>query len=188
MAVEILMQSEQVSALVDGELRGEECVQALAQLSDSEDARAHWYAYHLVGDVMRSPELARGAMQDADFVQRLRERLQDERGLSLEPPVQLLQPERRESANDNQWRWVAGLASLAALAVVGWQLLADQGAMVRPSQLVEVVAPGAGEMPRMIRDPRLDQLLAAHQQSGGTSALQMPAGFLRNATFEQPAR
>jgi sigma-E factor negative regulatory protein RseA len=40
----------------------------------------------------------------------------------------------------------------------------------------------------MIRDPRLDELLAAHKQFGSTSALQMPAGFLRNATFEAPAR
>jgi sigma-E factor negative regulatory protein RseA len=40
----------------------------------------------------------------------------------------------------------------------------------------------------MIRDPRLDELLAAHKQFGSTSALQMPAGFLRNATFETPDR
>jgi sigma-E factor negative regulatory protein RseA len=40
----------------------------------------------------------------------------------------------------------------------------------------------------MIRDPRLDELLAAHRQLGGASALQAPAGFLRNATFEAPAR
>ncbi|OYU41868.1 MAG: anti-anti-sigma factor, partial [Burkholderiales bacterium PBB4] len=40
----------------------------------------------------------------------------------------------------------------------------------------------------MIRDPHLAALLAAHKQFGGTSALQMPAGFLRNATFEGPAR
>ena len=31
-------------------------------------------------------------------------------------------------------------------------------------------------------------LLAAHKQFGGTSALQMPAGFLRNATFEGGGR
>ncbi|MHB8949586.1 MAG: sigma-E factor negative regulatory protein, partial [Rhodoferax sp.] len=37
---------------------------------------------------------------------------------------------------------------------------------------------------RMIRDPQLDALLAAHKQFGGTSALQGPAGFLRNATFD----
>lgn len=40
----------------------------------------------------------------------------------------------------------------------------------------------------MIRDPRLDELLAAHRQYGNTTALQMPAGFLRNATFEAPRR
>jgi sigma-E factor negative regulatory protein RseA len=40
----------------------------------------------------------------------------------------------------------------------------------------------------MLRDPRLDELLAAHKQYGGASALQMPAGFLRNATFEAPQR
>ena len=40
----------------------------------------------------------------------------------------------------------------------------------------------------MIRDPGLDEMLAAHRQLGGASALQTPAGFLRNATFEAPAR
>jgi len=38
----------------------------------------------------------------------------------------------------------------------------------------------------MLRDARLDALLEAHQQAGGGS--QMPSGFLRNATFEGPAR
>jgi sigma-E factor negative regulatory protein RseA len=40
----------------------------------------------------------------------------------------------------------------------------------------------------MVRDSRIDQLLAEHQQFGGTSALQMPTGFLRNATFEKTVR
>jgi sigma-E factor negative regulatory protein RseA len=40
----------------------------------------------------------------------------------------------------------------------------------------------------MIRDPRLDELLAAHKQFGGASALQQPAGFLRNATFQPAGR
>jgi sigma-E factor negative regulatory protein RseA len=38
----------------------------------------------------------------------------------------------------------------------------------------------------MLRDARLDELLAAHQQAGGGS--QMPSSFLRNATFEGPSR
>jgi sigma-E factor negative regulatory protein RseA len=40
----------------------------------------------------------------------------------------------------------------------------------------------------MLRDARLDALMAAHKQFGGTSALQMPAGFLRNATFDGSER
>ncbi|MDP1968827.1 MAG: sigma-E factor negative regulatory protein [Burkholderiaceae bacterium] len=44
------------------------------------------------------------------------------------------------------------------------------------------------DRPVMLRDTRLDELLSAHKQFGGTSALQMPAGFLRNATFEVPVR
>ena len=38
----------------------------------------------------------------------------------------------------------------------------------------------------MVRDARLEELLAAHKQFGATSALQEPSGFLRNATFEMP--
>lgn len=45
---------------------------------------------------------------------------------------------------------------------------------------------GNGNPQVMLRDPRLDQLLEAHQQAGGAS--QMPSGFLRNATFEGPTR
>lgn len=191
MTQERWMPHEQVSALADGQLQGEEFAQVLALLGDSEDARAHWHACHLVGDVLRSAELAQTAAQDADFVLRLRARLQADRAAApraLLAPPQVLAQAGAESANGHRWRWAAGLASLAALAVVGWQLLADQGGSVVAPQLVQTVLPGEGEMARMIRDPRLDQLLAAHQQLGGTSALQMPAGFLRNATFERPAR
>ena len=48
------------------------------------------------------------------------------------------------------------------------------------------VGVGNGRPQVMLRDPRLDQLLEAHQQAGGAS--QMPSGFLRNATFDRPSR
>ena len=41
---------------------------------------------------------------------------------------------------------------------------------------------------KLIRDPRLDRYLAAHQQFAGTSALGVPSGFLRNAAAEVPNR
>lgn len=201
---ENLTQREQLSALADGQLRGEAMAQAL-QFAEQEEGMATWQIYHLVGDVLRSPELARPA-DDGAFLRRLQQQL------ALEPSPVRAAPERwapvavspervaTEAANAPLWGWkmVAGFASLAVVAAVGWNAWSDiQGAntgaqlAAAPAATLTAVAEaegGAGGAPVMIRDPRLDELLAAHKQFGGTSALQMPAGFLRNATFEAPAR
>lgn len=184
-----------VSALADGELRGAEFGLALAALQSDPEARARWHGYHLVGDVLRQGTGAAVRGPDEAFVARLRERMARETP-RVAPAAPVLRPASLSvtSANDAVWRWklVAGLCSLAAVGVLTWQLAAPALNTAAP-QLAQVVpAPvvvqAVGEAPVMIRDPRLDQLIAAHQQQGGTSALQMPAGFLRNATFERPAR
>jgi sigma-E factor negative regulatory protein RseA len=202
MTQQISTPNELVSALTDGELRGEAFVKSVQWLEESEEARASWHTYHLVGDVLRSGEMAATGAHDAAFVARLRSRLQGE--------VQLVQTERaidfevsdtrqervgdlnhHEVANDASFRWklVAGFASVAAVTVVGWQLVAGVNAPSGAPQLARVEVRTAERQAQvMIRDPQLDQLLAAHQQSGGISALQMPAGFLRNATYDRPAR
>jgi len=190
---------ELASALADGELQDAEFAQALTALQASAQAQARWHTYHLVGDVLRAGAGAAMGGQDAAFMARLRQRLQEEQG-----PARQNVPTRRgavqESANDSVWRWklVAGLSSLAAVAVLGWQLAVSRPGEEAAAKLAssgvpeQTVAPltqlASADTPQMIRDPRLDQLIAAHQQLGGTSALQMPAGFLRNATFERPAR
>jgi sigma-E factor negative regulatory protein RseA len=191
---------ELVSALADGQLSGEAFVQALDWLEVSDEARANWHAYHLVGDVLRSGELAALGASDSAFVARLRSRLKGE--LVYQQPeiaIDLIAGEAqtrsmtgrientKESANDTSWRWrlVAGFASAAAVAVVAWQLVAGLTSPVAAPQLARIEVQPEQEQPQiMIRDPQLDKLLAAHQQSGGISALQKPAGFLRNATFD----
>lgn len=205
---ENLSQREQLSALVDGQLDGEEWAQAL-QFASEDDGRSSWHLYHLVGDVLRSPELAHHAADNGEFLHRLQHRLAQEplvgrplqEGLetAVAPPAPL-----RQAANAPvfHWKMLAGLASVAVVAVVGWnswgslqggtpaggvQLAAAPSAA--PVQAPPTVALAANQAPQvMLRDPRLDELLAAHKQFGATSALQMPAGFLRNATFEAPAR
>ena len=106
-----------------------------------------------------------------------------------------MRPAPSPAANDNWWKVLAGVASVAALGAVAWNLFSAQPA-AQP-QLAAVpavpVAPAVAQadpraQPAMIRDPRLDQLLAAHRQLGGAGALQTPSGFLRNATYEGPAR
>lgn len=173
-----------VSALVDGQLRGTEFAQAMALLDDSAEARQRWHSYHVMGDAMRTGQ-ADVRPHDADFVLRLRARLQQEPALTAlqDAPVPAkihvtLTSTAKPSANDRWWPLVVGLASVAMVTVVAWQ--GFQGLVAPDPQLAAA--------PVMIRDPHIDALLAAHRQFGGTSALQAPTGFLRNATFEEGAR
>ncbi len=118
-------------------------------------------------------------------------------------PAAPLVPARGASANDAQFRWklVAGLASVVAVAALSWSALVPAGGGGQAAPLLAQAVPAVQGAPGvqavamagpgrqvMMRDPRLDQLLVAHKQFGGTSALQMPAGFLRNATYEEPSR
>ncbi|MEK9950666.1 MAG: sigma-E factor negative regulatory protein [Curvibacter sp.] len=187
--LQALRAPELVSALMDGELQGAALARAMETVPSDPQALACWQDYQLVGELLRHGSAAACGPRDEAFVARLRTRLAPQ-GAALavpsEPPVA-----PRASANDAVWRWklVAGLCSLMAVAVLGWQLVALRPDLPAP-QLASAVPPAQApaEASVMIRDARLDQLIAAHQQQGGSSALQMPAGFLRNATFERPAR
>ncbi|MCJ0764300.1 sigma-E factor negative regulatory protein [Variovorax terrae] len=201
---------ESVSALADGQLRGDEFARAVQLAAHDAQAQAAWRTYHLIGDVLRSGELA-ACGRDAAFVQRFQARLQREPlPAAAMPAIAEAAPESRpvsrpapvaEAANESSFRWklVAGFASLAAVAAIGWN---SAGSLMRPEVPTLALAPLpaapaqqpvalASNDPQaqvMIRDPRLDELLAAHKQLGGMSVLQMPASFLRNATFDGPAR
>jgi sigma-E factor negative regulatory protein RseA len=190
--------SELISALADGQLAGEDFARALAACEADAQALDSWNTYHLIGDVLRSPELSPHAA-DTAFVARLQTRLRQEPVVVAAPvlPGGHRAPAGRiagEAANDAGFRWklVAGFASIAAVAAIAWnagagllpQAVAPQLARSEPAaQQVLVVS----EQGTMVRDARMQELLAAHRQQGGTSALQMPAGFLRNATFESPS-
>ncbi|VTU39838.1 hypothetical protein H4CHR_04823 [Variovorax sp. PBS-H4] len=211
--------NEQVSALADGHLRDDEFAQVIDEVCGSDELRATWHAYHVVGDVLRSG--VHTACSDSSlFLSRLQKRL------ATEPSVPALAPDaaampvlrRAEAANEPVFRWklVAGAASLAAAAAIGWNwvgvvgprpaaqlaqqqqqqqqqgsgsVLAASGSAPQGGSSVLTpmrVVVGSGNPQVMLRDPRLDQLLEAHQQAGGAS--QMPSGFLRNATFDGPSR
>jgi len=199
---------EILSALADGELAGAEFAVALeACQRDGDAAFASWSSYHLIGDVLRSPASGLRAA-DAQFLARFNQRLggqavaQDAKAYSagLEPVAQKIQSAmvsglgRRAASNDGSFRWklVAGLASLAAVASVAWNIsglsspasTAQLAQAQLPLQQVLVASPQGP----VLRDARLEELLAAHRQLGSRSALQEPSGFLRNATFENDGR
>lgn len=189
---------ELLSALVDGELSSADLDRLMAA---GQPLAASWSCYQVVGDALRGP--AGGAVPArSSCVTAVMARLRDE-----VPPLPLAEPGparvRGLAANEAVFRWklVAGLASLAAVGVLTWQVVSQPApsagpqlaqmpvpapalAVAEPAS-TEVVVPGG--LGPVIRDAQLDELLAAHRQLGG-SALQMPAGFMRNATFETPQR
>ncbi len=216
MNTENLNINEQISALVDGQLSGEAVSQTVQTLVQDDQARANWRAYHVVGDVLRAQALSLGGAKDAEFLTRIRARLQDEAApLRTERPMDSVlnlvdiekslgvYPGEMDAANDPKlrWKWVVGFASLALVTVLCWRLMDAQAPSSNPVQWAQTpamtpltplpaqtAAVPQESAPILVRDPRLDQLLQAHQQFGGASALQMPSGFVRNATFDRPAR
>ncbi|WP_349280664.1 sigma-E factor negative regulatory protein [Polaromonas hydrogenivorans] len=197
--------SELLSALADDQLGEEEFAAALDACGHDESALDCWAAYHLIGDVLRSPAGPRAPMAvgaELAFVSRLNKRLAQEPLITAPPvlnktlPAAPLQPaagrihHRGPASNDGNFRWklVAGVASLAAVSAIAWNasgLLAPasvpQMAQASSSQIVVTSSQGP-----VVRDARLEELLAAHRQFGAASALQESSGFLRNATFEMP--
>lgn len=202
---------ELVSALADGQLRGEEFARTVEWVDTAEEARLTWHVYHLVGDVLRSGDTVSSA-RDVAFVQRLKLALQQEAPLlpriratdAVVENTQVSVPAGMNSVKDRaangarfDWKLLAGVASLALVTVIGWQSWSAADALRAVPQLAQaplpavspdVVAVSALEPQAMLRDPQLDALLAAHKQFGGTSAFQVPTGFLRNATFEGAGR
>lgn len=197
---------EQLSALADGEL-GPEQAAALVQASRQDASMLQtWGSYHAIGDALRAH--ARDAQTSG--AKPLTAQLPQ---WAEQPAVPL--SSRPAAANDALFRWklVAGVAALAAVGSVVWALVGAQGGPVSaqlaqrsgpaatavatasadavpasPAAANAAAANAAESAPVMIRDARLDELLAAHKQFGGASALQQPAGFLRNATFQQAGR
>ena len=215
MARETMNDQEVISALADGQLSGDEFVRAMNLLESSSENRSTWHAYHVVGDMLRMGEVP-AVQRDYAFLQRLQSTLAHEAAPSNNQvhPVfdsatsRLALPSKLAPAgNDAQFRWKAwgGLASICAVSFVSWQMYVGVDEQARfaqvaaPAETVQVIvqapvvavagnaSPGGADSV-MIRDPRLDALLAAHQQSGGASAFQNPTGFVRSATFTEVGR
>jgi sigma-E factor negative regulatory protein RseA len=183
---------ELVSALADGQLQGEEFAQGVEAATLDPHGREAWLAYHVIGEVLRSGELAAGTRPEA-FLGSLRISLQQEQPWSSARPVTQLDPPDvplPAAANDSSFRWklVAGFASVAAVGAIAWSLAGGMPGKAEQAQLAanNGTVLQASERGVMIRDPQLDEFMAAHRQLGGASVL--PAGFVRNATLEGPGR
>ena len=208
---------ERLSALLDGELDANAVTQACAQWRESAESRVTWHAYGLIGDALRSDDLAGHAARDAGFLAALRARMASEPVVLAPQPREVLAeaslpaaPRAAVGGGTRRWSWMAPTAVAAGFVVVASVLSltrpgvslerADATSVAQapaplPSTatLVGTSAPPAEPQTfiasgQLIRDARLDRYLAAHKQFAGSSALGVPSAYLRNATAEVPGR
>jgi len=192
--------AEEFSALVDGELGTDGVARACASWRSDARSRQSWHAYHLIGDVLRSDDLASHPARDADFLNRLRERLADE-PVVLAPaamPAAAAPPSMGGRRALRHWRAgaavAAGFVAVAGVLVVMRSPEPQPAAELARAPVVPVVAEAGAEQAayvtdgRVMRDARLDRYLAAHQQFAGASALGVPSAFLRSATADASKR
>lgn len=124
---EVSASMENLSALVDGELVGEASARACGQWRDDGQARAAWHAYALIGDVLRSDDLASDAGHDCAFLTRLRARLADEPVVLApveRPAAEVLPAVAAVAAGGSRRAWRTPVAVAAGFMVVAGALVA----------------------------------------------------------------
>jgi sigma-E factor negative regulatory protein RseA len=177
-----------LSACADGQA---DALSPACQLwRDDAQARQTWHRYHLIGDVLRSDDLATSPARDAAFLAGLRLRLADE-PVVLAPFAQAGTAARRPA-----WRLPAALAasfvlvfgafSVARLGPVG---AGGETSIASASVIVLAQAGRSTEAqgPALITDPRLDEFLRAHQAMGGGLQAAAPGVGLRRVEVVIPA-
>ena len=188
---------ELLSALADGELAMGSADAGIADagLQDvflSGALHGDWNSYQVIGHVLRGGAGASGSSgADPAFLQRLNMCLADEKIALLLPTtasdIRVALP-NQPAANEGVFRWklVAGFASLSAALVIAWNFVGtpdvSMALQLSQSPVAEQVVVASPQGP-MVRDARLEELMTAHKQLGGSS-LQAPSGFLRNAGFD----
>ena len=181
-----------LSALADGEADAAESGRGCAAWSAGDAAaRESWHAYHLIGDVLRSEDLAGAPQRDRDFLARLSHRLDAEPAVLAPAPLQAAAPVRRRA-----WLMPAALAaSVMALATVLVVTIGPGGGNPAPTlaaapaapavvavaasaaQVVAEVAPPGG---RVVRDAQLDRYLRAHRDYATALPGSLPGGSGRS--------
>ncbi len=206
--------SEDLSALVDGELHEAAVAGVCGRWRTDATSRATWHAYQLIGDVLRSEDLASDAGRDAAFLSALRLRLANEPVVLAPAPAVVPLAARRPIGRRARWSWMATSTVAAGFVAVAGVLVVTRGPQPQPAQ---PVASLAAESPQggaaraslesapasavslvdlrstvasgqLVRDAGLDRYLAAHKHFAGSAALGVPSAFLRSATVDSSGR
>jgi len=201
---------EALSALVDDECTHDELDAVLRAYAEQDGVRGDWIGYHSIGEVLRGQADVGAIASQPGFAAAVMARITAEAAASAtvaQPPMvaapasHAVEVRVSEPANDAVFRWrlVAGVAAVAAVASVVWQVALPSAAGPQVAQAQPALTAPAVELAQarteavqtdrgvVLRDPRLEALMAAHRQWGGMAALEVPSGF-STASYDLPQR
>lgn len=179
--------SEQLSALMDGELTPDEMARQISALKNDSELRQTWAAYHVLGDALRkSPQLS------IDFSAKLA------RQLAEEPTV--LAPQRKPQPSTPRYAMplAASVAAVSLVGVLTWQMvrvnqtdapislaaapvsITQQATVAKPkaAQVVAVKTPETVQFARVVSNP----YLLAHQEFSPSYAMEGIPAYVRTVS------
>ena len=181
---------ERLSALVDGEISPDDAAAACACWRDDREARASWHVYHLIGDVLRSDDLAAEPARDVALLAAVRSRLAGE-AVVLAPAQHLRRrpdaEEKRRTPSDrtdiraSRFPWVvssAVAAGFVAAAGTFMMMRAPEPVANSPVALASAARPSATDASPAAALP--------HAVVPSESASVRPGGFVAAGVVRDP--
>lgn len=181
--------SEQISALMDGELTPDEMARQINTLKSDSELRQTWAAYHVLGDALRkSPQLS------VDFTANLA------RQLAEEPTI--LAPQRKPQRTTPRYAMplAASLAAVSLVGVLSWQMVrvnqsespitlaaaSPQLADAKP-KAASATQGGLTKMPESVQFSRVvsNSYLLAHQEFSPSYAMEGIPAYVRTVSEQQ---
>lgn len=184
---------ERLSALADGALDAHAVAGACALWRSDAEVRATWHAYQVIGDVLRSDDLAQGAVGDARFLQALRTRLATEPTVLAPQPLPSagLRPAAAATSARGgiRWGWLAPSAVAAGFVAVAGVLMvtrmSDNAAGAGPSVASFAAAPAAARVTATSPKAGASSLVPAAPARDDVQALAVNGPFERDAQLDR---
>lgn len=177
------MTREQISSFVDNESMSGHVDVTLAALRQDE-GRATWDLYHQIGDALRSDDL--NTQLSADFNTRMFALLDAEPTIMAPAVISAAVPEKSLKRFAMPGMAAAAVAVFAVLAVP--QIMTQNSASTASTNAVPTLASAvpntitvASQDGEVLRDPRIDDYLLAHQRF--SPSVYSTAQYARSATF-----
>lgn len=166
---------EQLSALADGELDEAGIGKACQDWRGDARLRSSWHAYHLIGDVLRSDDLAGDPRRDARLLAALRSRLAEEPVVLAPAPLPRLTAAGSAAASSQAAGRRRRSWMMSSAVAAGFVAVAGVVFVTRAPEVQSTLASGAAALPAPVSVVGLDGFQPASARNNPPSRAEVTA-------------